>query len=197
MAAICAFPPSSLRTAAIPEGSHDCASGWALGDGARANAVRWRYAGRLSKLNWVSGVTRPTTTRYHRNCQRTHDFSRNPERKIVSNSLRNRSLSRKRPWRFLENDAMGVDDDPARGGLPEHLGQAYHRYSARADDVAAPARVRRMAIGRYLRRSAALHGPGLLSQAPAYDGRGYQGAIIRSIAVRIPSAPPRSPRKPT
>src|ERR1700734_1724471 len=32
-------------------------------------------------------------------------------------------------------DAMGVDDDPARGGLPEHLGQAYHRYSARADDV--------------------------------------------------------------
>ena len=32
-------------------------------------------------------------------------------------------------------DAMGVDDNPARGGLPEHLGEAHHRYSARADDV--------------------------------------------------------------
>ena len=32
-------------------------------------------------------------------------------------------------------DAMGVDDDPARGGLPEHLGEAHHRHSARADDV--------------------------------------------------------------
>ena len=32
-------------------------------------------------------------------------------------------------------DAMGVDDDPARGGLPEHLGQAHHGHSARADDV--------------------------------------------------------------
>ena len=32
-------------------------------------------------------------------------------------------------------DAMGVDDDPARGGLPEHLGQSHHGHSARADDV--------------------------------------------------------------
>ena len=32
-------------------------------------------------------------------------------------------------------DAMGVDDDSARGGLPEHLGQSHYGHSARADDV--------------------------------------------------------------
>jgi hypothetical protein len=30
---------------------------------------------------------------------------------------------------------MGVDDDPARGGLPEDLGKADNRDSARSDDV--------------------------------------------------------------
>ena len=30
---------------------------------------------------------------------------------------------------------MGVDDDPARSGLPEHLGQSHYGHSARADDV--------------------------------------------------------------
>ena len=37
---------------------------------------------------------------------------------------------------------MGVDDDPARRGLPEHLGEAHRGYSPRADDV-----------GQYLPRS--------------------------------------------
>ena len=32
-------------------------------------------------------------------------------------------------------DPMGIGDDPALGGLPEHLGQAHHRHSTRADDV--------------------------------------------------------------
>src|SRR5208337_1352951 len=32
-------------------------------------------------------------------------------------------------------DAMGVDNDSARGGLPEHLGQSHYGHSARADDV--------------------------------------------------------------
>ena len=32
-------------------------------------------------------------------------------------------------------DAMGVSDDPARGGLPEHLGEAHDRDDARADEV--------------------------------------------------------------
>ena len=32
-------------------------------------------------------------------------------------------------------DAMGVSDDPAPGGLPEHLGEAHHGHDARADDV--------------------------------------------------------------
>jgi hypothetical protein len=32
-------------------------------------------------------------------------------------------------------DAMGVYDDPARGSLPKHLGEAHHGQSARADDV--------------------------------------------------------------
>ena len=32
-------------------------------------------------------------------------------------------------------DAMGVDDDPACSGLPEHLGQSHDGHSARADDV--------------------------------------------------------------
>ena len=31
-------------------------------------------------------------------------------------------------------DAMGIDDDPALGGLPEHLGQSGDRQAARADD---------------------------------------------------------------
>src|SRR5271155_1402162 len=32
-------------------------------------------------------------------------------------------------------DAMGIDDDPARGGLPEDLRQAHHRDGTRSDDV--------------------------------------------------------------
>ena len=104
MTALCALPSSlrPLRTAAIPRSSHDRAL--TLGPTvARASAVRRRNPGRLSRLNWASGPTRPTTTRNHRNCQWTPGFARNPERKIISNSLRRRSLSRKRPWRFLEN----------------------------------------------------------------------------------------------
>jgi hypothetical protein len=32
-------------------------------------------------------------------------------------------------------DAMGVDDDPARSGLPEHLRQSHYGHGARADDI--------------------------------------------------------------
>jgi hypothetical protein len=64
-------------------------------------------------------------------------------------------------------DAIGVDDDPARGGLPEHLRQSHHSTAPDPMMSARTCRVRRRAAGRYLQRSAALHGPELLSQAPA------------------------------
>ena len=45
-------------------------------------------------------------------------------------------LARPRHLRHLASvDPMGVDDDPALGGLPEHLGQSGDRQAARADDV--------------------------------------------------------------